>query len=267
MKKLIKGAFRVFGADIRRYKPAPDPMAPIRDLTKEQREIISSVRPDELAGDEIAAGARPLTMVVLEGIAALANATNYITTNKIPGDIAECGVWRGGCMMVVARTLMSKGDTSRELYLYDTFEGMSSPTGNDKRYDGQPADHLLEQAPKGTGIWCYASLEEVQENLFSTGYPRGKIHFVKGKVEDTIPKVLPKSLALLRLDTDWYESTKHELMHLFPLLNKGGILIFDDYGFWQGQKKAADEFFSTQSESFFLNRIGYSGRIGVRVGA
>src|SRR5208282_5979112 len=248
MKKLIKDAFRVFGADIRRYREEPDPMAALRDLTDEQRKIISAVRPYELAANEIAAGARPLTMAMLEGIAALANATTYIATNKIPGDIAECGVWRGGCMMVVALTLMSKGDTSRELYLYDTFEGMSPPTGSDKRFDGQPASHLLETTPKGTGVWCYASIEEVQENLFSTGYPREKIHFVKGKVEETIPKVLPSSLSLLRLDTDWYESTKHELTHLFPIINKGGILIIDDYGFWQGQRKAVDEFFSCQRE-------------------
>ena len=261
MKELVKQALRAFGVDIRKYREPPDPMAPFKDLTAEQRNIIAAVNPYGLPSN-----GQPKTLVMLEGLAALVNATTQIATNKIPGDIAECGVWRGGSMMVVALTLLSKGDTGRDLYLYDTFEGMPPPTDNDKRFDGQTASHLMECDPKGTGIWCYASLEEVRENMFSTGYPREKIHFMKGKVEETIPKTLPSSLALLRLDTDWYESTKHELTHLFPILNKGGILILDDYGHWQGQRKAVDEFFPWQGENIFLHRVGYSGRIGVRLG-
>lgn len=261
MKKLVKQAFRAFGADIRIYRAAPDPMESFKDLTQEQQKIMAAVNPYGLPQN-----GEPKTMVMLEGIAELINAVTQIATRKIPGDIAECGVWRGGSMMVVALTLLSKGDTSRELYLYDTFEGMPPPTDNDKRFDGQTASHLLEKDPKGTGIWCYASLDEVRENLFSTGYPKDKIHFVKGKVQDSIPRTLPSSLALLRLDTDWYESTKHELTHLFPILKKGGILILDDYGHWQGQRKAVDEFFPWRGENMILHRMGFSGRIGVRLG-
>ncbi len=100
--------------------------------------------------------------------------------------------------------------------------------------------------------------------MLSTGYPKEKIHLIKGKVEDTIPENIPKEIALLRLDTDWYESTKHELIHLFPLLKPNGILIIDDYGHWEGARKAVDEYISDNNIHILLNRIDYSGRISVK---
>jgi len=87
---------------------------------------------------------------------------------------------------------------------------------------------------------------------------------VCGPVEQTIPAVLPKSIALLRLDTDWYSSTRHELNYLFPQLVKGGVLIIDDYGYWQAARRAVDEYFAVSNTKVLLNRIDYTGRIGVR---
>ena len=107
-------------------------------------------------------------------------------------------------------------------------------------------------------------MEVVKKNIFSIGYDPEKIHFVQGKVEDTIPATIPEKISLLRLDTDWYESTKHELEHLFPRLSKGGILILDDYGHWQGARKAADEYFNNNHISIFLSRADYTGRIAVK---
>jgi O-methyltransferase len=104
-------------------------------------------------------------------------------------------------------------------------------------------------------------------NMLSTGYPEEKVHFIKGKVEETLPSVLPDQLALLRLDTDWYESTKHELIHLFPLLDSRGLLIIDDYGHWQGVRKAIDEYFSEHKLNLYLHRVDYSCRVAVRTGA
>jgi len=107
-------------------------------------------------------------------------------------------------------------------------------------------------------------LEEVQANLFSTGYPQGKINCVVGKVEDTIPGTMPAKIALLRLDTDWYASTRHELEHLFPLLQNNGVVIIDDYGHWLGARQAVDEYIAEQGLRILLNRIDYTGRIAIK---
>jgi hypothetical protein len=258
MRKLFKSALRRLGYDIVPCpRPGPhssDPLAAILpDFSEIERRIIAT--------------ARQFTMTSVERMATLLNATKYVASHKIPGDIVECGVWRGGSMMVVAHTLMAHGDRTRSLYLYDTYEGMSAPTAEDRALDGISAEAILQQEEPGTGIWCYASLEDVRANVLSTGYPADKVHFIKGKVEDTIPNTLPGKLALLRLDTDWYASTRHELEHLFPLLNSKGILIVDDYGHWQGARQAVDEYFGEQGSSFYLHRIDYTGRLLVKNGA
>lgn len=218
--------------------------------------------PDLSAGDRaIISRAKPFTMTSPERIASLVQAVTYVSQRNIPGDIVECGVWRGGSMMAIALTLLARGDTSRSLYLYDTFEGMSSPTTRDKSLDGISAEQQLKEQPLSAEIWCVAGMEDVQANVLSTGYPADKIHFVKGKVEDTIPQIIPSHLSLLRLDTDWYESTKHELIHLYPRLDPYGILIIDDYGHWEGAKTAVDEYFQKLGRTIYLHRIDYTGRL------
>jgi len=209
---------------------------------------------------------QPYTMTSPERIAAVCEATQYITRSNIPGAIVECGVWRGGSMMAIARTLLELGDTTRHLYLYDTFAGMTAPGADDITFWEEAASTLLQAAKKEdpSSIWCYATLEAVTNALFSVGYPRDKIHFVKGRVEETVPATAPSRIALLRLDTDWYESTRHELVHLFPRLAKGGVLIIDDYGHWKGARKAVDEYFANQATPLLLNRIDYSGRMAVK---
>jgi len=109
-----------------------------------------------------------------------------------------------------------------------------------------------------------APLEEVKDVLYGTGYPKERIHFIAGKVEDTIPGSAPASIALLRLDTDWYASTKHELVHLFPRLSQAGVIIIDDYGHWKGSRQACDEYFAQNHIALLLNRIDYTGRIAVK---
>src|SRR5262249_52452971 len=110
-------------------------------------------------------------------------------------------------------------------------------------------------------------LEAVRRVMLGTGYDERKLVFVKGKVEDTVPGQAPAQIALLRLDTDWYESTRHELAHLFPRPAPGGVLIIDDYGHWQGARKAADEYFEAQRIAILLNRIDFSARIAVKLSA
>jgi O-methyltransferase len=206
------------------------------------------------------------TMTTPERIASLCNAVNYLVKNNIEGDFVECGVWRGGSTMAAIDTLIKAGDKSREIYLYDTFEGMSEPTEIDKVFTGTGADELMNITDRNdpTSVWCYSALEEVQQNVGTLKYPVSKVHYVKGKVEDTIPQTIPGKIALLRLDTDWYESTAHELKHLYPLLVPGGVIIIDDYGHWEGARLAVDEYIAAKKLPLLLNRIDYTGRIGVK---
>jgi hypothetical protein len=166
--------------------------------------------------------------------------------------------------MAVALTLLQEGDTSRDLYLFDTFEGMTPPTEVDKAVDGTPASIYLRRNEQGMAYWS-ASLEEVQVNMASTNYPRERVHFVKGPVEQTLPtQAPPAAVALLRLDTDWYESTRHELVQLFPLIPRGGILIIDDYGGWQGARQATDEYLAGLPHVSYLHRIDDTGRLLIK---
>lgn len=208
---------------------------------------------------------RPFTMTTNERIFALCKSVEYIVQHNIPGDVLECGVWKGGSMMAIARTLMNKG-AARTLHLFDTFEGMPPPTEVDKNIRGVQAAQALATEDKNTSLtWAYSPLDAVKANLQQIGYDPSKIKFVKGNVEDTIPGNAPEQIALLRLDTDWYESTYHELVHLYPRLSVGGVLIIDDYGHWEGARKAVDQYFAEKKLKFLLNRIDYTGRIGVKL--
>ena len=205
------------------------------------------------------------TMTSIERMYALYTSVGYIVDNNIPGDLVECGVWRGGSIMVMAYALLAKGDTSRKLYLYDTFTGMPRPAGTDLELPGgsKVLETWNDKRQEDYNEWAFSSLSEVKKNVFSTGYPPGRIEFVKGKVEDTIPNVIPEKISLLRLDTDWYESTKHELKHLFPLLQQRGVIIIDDYGSWGGSKAAVDEFLMSKCNPLFLAPLDLEARIAV----
>lgn len=200
------------------------------------------------------------TMVGIERCYALYQAVIYCIRKGQTSSVAECGVWKGGSCMLICFLLMKHGITDWQLYLYDTFEGMVAPGDDDGEIEKEEWQKQLRK--DGQSQWCRAELEEVKANMEKTGYPLKHIHFVKGKVEETIPGVMPDSLLLLRLDTDWYSSTRHELQYLYPLLQKGGVLIIDDYGAWQGAKKAVDEYF--KDDIVLLNRIDETGRILIK---
>jgi len=214
--------------------------------------------------DEVRA-VKPFTRTGPERIQALLAATKYVVNAGIPGDIVECGVWMGGSMMVVARALRRMNDLSRGLHLFDTFAGMSAATEQDRDFRGKDASQLMARA-RGTSedIWAIGPLETVQKNMSGTGYPVERIHYRVGRVEDTLPGHAPEKIALLRLDTDWYESTRHEMEHLYPRLAAGGVLIVDDYGHWAGAKRAVDEYIDAHGLKLLLNRIDYTGRIAIK---
>jgi hypothetical protein len=201
-----------------------------------------------------------------ERITALTQAVRYVVANGLPGSFVECGVWRGGSMVATAVTLVELGDTTRDLYLFDTFEGMTDPGERDRTYAGLSADAALTNTRRETGrnYWCIAGIEDVTANMANSGYPMERVHLVRGPVETTIPEQAPDSIALLRLDTDWYASTRHELEHLYPRLVSQGVLIVDDYGHWEGARGAVDEYFGALSRKPLLTRIDYTGRCCVK---
>lgn len=213
---------------------------------------------------DIVKKAEPFTMTSIERMFALYQAVQYVVNNKVHGDYVECGVWRGGSSMVAALAFIKRNDISRKFYLYDTFEGMSQPGKNDKYFKGESVIESWDSISKKDKIFCYAGLAEVKENMVSTGYPENQIEYIQGKVEETMPGNLPEKISILRLDTDWYESTKHELKHLYPIVTQGGVVILDDYGHWVGAKKAVDEYFSEYGFQPLLQRIDYSGRIFIK---
>jgi hypothetical protein len=206
----------------------------------------------------------PYTMTSPPRLYALTRAVEYAAGSRIPGAFVECGVWRGGSMMAVALTLLRLGVTDRDLYLYDTFAGMTPPTDADVKPSGERAADLLAEEARDADVWAIASLEEVREAVLGVGYPEDRIHFVQGPVEETLPASAADEIALLRLDTDWYASTKHELVHLYPRLARGGVLILDDYGYWQGARRAADEYLAGLDKPLLLNRIDHTARIALK---
>lgn len=219
------------------------------------------------ASVELFRAVEPYTMTTPEAVYALESAVRHIAESGTPGAIVECGVWRGGSMMAAARTLLELDRRDVELYLFDTYAGMPAPTENDVRWTGESAAGLLEseQGKEAELLWARAPLDEVRRTMSQVGYPESKIHFVPGKVEDTVPEHAPAQISILRLDTDWYESSLHELRHLYPRLVPGGILILDDYAWWNGVRTAVNEYFGKHPPAPFLVRIDDSGaRIAVK---
>jgi O-methyltransferase len=211
---------------------------------------------------------RPYTMTSPERMYALWQAVHHVVARGVPGAFVECGVWRGGSAMLMALALSAAGAPDRELWLYDTFSGMTEPSAADVDWTGVPAAEQLARATADPDdlVRAYATLGEVRANLARTGHPESRLHFVAGRVEETIPGDAPERLALLRLDTDWEASTRHELEHLWPRLEPGGVLIVDDYGHWRGARRAVDSYFEGRADAPLLLRVDYTGRVAVRPG-
>jgi hypothetical protein len=211
---------------------------------------------------------KPFTMTSVERLYALFKAVQYTVRAGIPGDFIETGVWRGGSMMLAASTLLQLGDRSRHLHLFDTFEGHPKPDAEkdvDLWGNNAHAEWLKYRITDETSNWVPVSIDEVRENMVGTGYPAERVKLIKGMVEKTAAANAPERIALLRLDTDWYESTKVSLEVFYPRLVQGGVLIVDDYGHYRGQRQAVDEYFANDRNAPLLSRIDYSCRMGVKL--
>jgi hypothetical protein len=216
--------------------------------------VYSEATPQEMA---LVRKYKPYTMTGNQRQWTLLKALHYVEANGIDGDIVECGVWRGGNMMMLAEASAS---SDRKLWLYDTFEGMPEASTYDVNTLGQSG----EDRRNADSEWCLASLPEVESNFRRYGLLSDRLVFRKGMVEDTLKnEPLPERIAILRLDTDFYESTQIELELLYPLLTPGGVLIIDDYGLWQGSKKAVDEYFGDRLP--LLMPVDYTARYAIKI--
>jgi hypothetical protein len=206
-----------------------------------------------------------LTMTSAERLFATLMAARHVCSQNILGDFVECGVWRGG-NSILAADVFRRFDSSRKVHLFDTFAGMTEPTEHDVDRSGRHVFKKFADASKDDhNTWCYASVDEVMANVSRYGLS-AQARYIKGDIVQTLDRedVLPERISVLRLDTDWYESTKKELQVLYPRLQCGGILIIDDYGHWGGARKAVDEYFRDIPKPF-LAYTDYTGRVGVKV--
>lgn len=215
---------------------------------------------------DIKAAARKVsthTMSSFERLATLWSQVRHLDQTGVPGDLVECGVWKGGSSGMMALAHMRAGTPTRSIHLFDSFEGLPEPDAavdgaKAVRYSSNHASGKKESIGK-----CVGPLEDNQQLMGEIiQYPRDHVVYHKGWFENTIP-ALPKTfgpIALLRLDGDWYESTKVCLDHLYDRVAPGGIVVIDDYGHWEGCKKAVDEFFRKRGIQPYLHYIDYTGR-------
>jgi O-methyltransferase len=256
LKKIVQNTFNTLGYEIRRVsKNISDRSMPV-ELNDSEREIVHYIMSNKL------------TMVSYERLWTTVMACKYVVDREIEGDFVECGVWRGGNALAAAE-IFKLHNSKRNVWLFDTFKGMTAPTDFDvQASDGRTARTQYEADQKEThNEWCYSSIEDVRQNFANRGLTTN-IHFVQGDVCQTLnsePSKLPNKISVLRLDTDWYESTKKELEVLYPKLTVGGCLIIDDYGHWSGSKKATDEYFEKNQNRPFLQHTDYTGRVAVKV--
>lgn len=174
-------------------------------------------------------------------LAAMRDCLLAIERERLAGDVVECGVWRGG-NIILARKLAPE----RLCWLFDTFSGMTEPGELDRKPNGARALDAYRAKP-ASQPWAAASLDDVRSYFAETGtLDDERLRFVVGPVEQTLrdPAHVPERIALLRLDTDWHASTKIELEILYPRLAPGGFLIVDDFGHWLGARKAVEDYFA-----------------------
>lgn len=185
-----------------------------------------------------------------ERLKAVYDAVSFIIDNNIEGDFVECGVAAGYSSTMMALTLKEKYNiTDRRIWMYDVFDECYIEKDYlsecDISHNGISAIKDLEKNDQNAPYY-FTSVEDVQKGLDRVNYNNDNFIFVKGRVEDTIPLIKPEKIALLRLDTDFYKSTKYELETLEPLLVPNGYFISDDYGHWLGAQKAVNDYFGQQ---------------------
>jgi hypothetical protein len=242
------------------YHIPPSHFFPI-ELDEKEIEIIDYIKRNGLA------------MASRERLFATILSCKYVIDNNIEGDFVECGVYKGG-NSIIAAAMFKLNNSNKKVYLYDTFEGMTESTNMDveiwdsvtakERYNLIKNDTKLNSSPI-PNKWAYCPIDDVKANFQKYEVLTDNVVFVKGDVVETLEKTTPNKISILRLDTDFYESTKKEMEVLYDKLVIGGVLIIDDYGHWAGCKKAIDDFFVKRGARPFLHYIDYTARIGIKI--
>jgi hypothetical protein len=211
-----------------------------------------------------------MTMASRERVVATINACKYAVLAGIEGDFVECGVWRGGNSIAAKLTFENYG-SDKTVWLFDTFGGMTPPTEFDTtRFSDKSTEERFQAGQKDDhNDWCFASIEDVRSNFDKAGIDPATVRMVVGDVTKTLCDAgnLPDAVSVLRLDTDFYDSTKAELATLYPRLSVGGSLLIDDFGHWDGARRAVEEYFDAIPASArpLLHYTDYTGRMGVKV--
>jgi O-methyltransferase len=255
VKRLAQDFVGMFGYQFTRVSASPGYSAPV-EMNEQDIELVQWVHREQLS------------MATFAGLFSTVAAAKYVAENQIDGDFVECGVWRGG-NSIIAAEIFRRYQLDKKVFLFDTFKGMTEPTQDDRSLvDNEPAlKEYIRQQEETHNSWCFAPLGEVQSNFRKRNLLDANVVFVEGPVEDTLRQsgVPPKRISFLRLDTDWYESTKVELEILYPLVPQGGVVVIDDYGCWSGSKKATDEYFSDGKARPFFHVTDETRRIGIKL--
>ncbi len=256
IKQVIQKALRPLGYEIRRTGKFEYFAAPV-EFEKTDVEIFRYVFKNKLTG------------VSPERLIATIQACKYAVLSDIDGDFVECGVWRGG-NAIAAKLVFEAYGSDKSVILFDTFAGMTEPTEFDKtEFSNLSAQVRFARSRRDNyNDWAYASLDDVKRNFENASIDTRGVKYVEGDVIDTLAarQNLPSNISVLRLDTDWYESTKAEMNALYPLLSPGGALLIDDYGHWQGARKAIEEYFEINGDQKcpLLQYTDYTGRMGIK---
>ncbi|MFP3943738.1 MAG: TylF/MycF/NovP-related O-methyltransferase [Alphaproteobacteria bacterium] len=252
-KRVVQKSFGALGYEIQPLRP-DIPAVPV-EFSGRDREILNHVLDNRL------------TMVSRERLIATMLACKYVVANGIEGDFVECGVWRGG-NAIAAKLVFESCGANRKVILFDTFAGMTEPTEADISVRRESTQERFRRSQREDyNEWCYASLASVKANFRAAGADLSGVRFIEGDVTETlrVPGNLPENISVLRLDTDWYELTKVEMEALYPRLRERGVLIIDDYGHWQGARKAIEEYFEeTGLPRPLLQHTDYTGRMGIK---
>jgi O-methyltransferase len=187
-------------------------------------------------------------MVGATRLAALYDAVSRVVANEVSGDLVECGVARGGSGAIMAMAA-EDARADRTLWLFDTFEGLPSPSRADPDYE-----LALRYAGK-----CRGDLPDVQELFTRLGLDR-RVRYTKGRFRDTLPQSPVGAIAVLHLDCDWHDSVKECLENLYDRVAPGGVIQFDDYGHWLGARNAVDDFLRHRGITEQLRYVDYSAR-------
>jgi O-methyltransferase len=253
VKKIIRAFANRFGYEIRRLQPPPS----------------VSMLPDDVAAREAIARVRTHTMVTCEGLVSLYEQVIYCEAAGISGDFVECGVWKGGATGLMALANLQYGKNRRTIRLFDSFEGICEP---DEKVDGERAlreakEFACNGSSKGRlvplvgfydamgGIGTKENCRFILEQ--ELGYPAEFICYHTGWFQDVMPTAQQSvnQIAILRIDGDWYSSTKTCLDYMLPKVVRGGFIIVDDYGAYDGCRKAVDECLNTYPSRPFLHRV------------